>query len=421
MSQLWWTDGRRDVACDHGDRAGLRRAWWRSVVQIAAGTTVVLLLTGGVALLLVNDHQADALDAQLVAVLAVADDVNDPPPGSYLAHAGSDGPTEITPGAPAPVARALAATATDPGHARGVDVDLPGGGYRLQVSDRPGGRWVIADDLAELRTDQRRVLEAILLAEATGLAAAITAAALLSRRSVEPLARALELQRRFVADASHELRAPLTVLYTRAQILATHPSATGGTALGDGLHGLVADSRAMSEVIDDLLVAAELDRQPERHYRVDLDEIATAVVTSMAAHATGHGVALSHRPDPVGPHPVRGHGAALRRAVLALVDNAIGHTPDGGHVQVTVTRHADTVRLTVTDDGIGFDPQRAGDLFERSHHHAHGPTRRFGLGLALVREIALNHHGTVVADGAPGHGARFTLTVPAADTVGGGR
>lgn len=396
---------------NRGDRAVLRRAWWRSVVQIAVGTTVVLLLTGGVALLLVNGHQSETLDAQLTTVLAVADDVDDPPPGSYLAHAGPDGRTEVTPTAPPGIAVVLTAAANGTVDDR-RDVDTPEGAYRLEISDRSGGRWVIANDLAALRTDQRRVLQAVLLAEATGLAAALAAAALLSRRSVQPLAEALDLQRRFVADASHELRAPLTVLYTRAQMLAAHPAASADPGLADGLHGLVTDTRALSEVIDDLLVAAELDRQPERDHTVDLDDLAAAVVASTFAHATSRGITLAHEPDPGGPHLVNGHNVALRRAILALVDNAIGHTPDGGHVRITVHATTESVALTVADDGIGIDPGQADELFDRSRHDDHGTTRRFGLGLALVREIAHNHHGTITADGAPGRGARFTLSLP---------
>lgn len=396
---------------NRGDRAVLRRAWWGSVVQIAVGTTVVLLLTGGVALLLVNDHQSEALDAQLTAVLAVADDVDDPPPGSYLAHVRPDGRTEVTPTAPPGVATVLTAAANGTVDDR-RDVDTPEGAYRLEISDRSGGRWVIANDLAALRTDQRRVLQAVLLAEATGLAAALAAAALLSRRSVQPLAEALDLQRRFVADASHELRAPLTVLYTRAQMLAAHPAASADPGLADGLHGLVTDTRALSEVIDDLLVAAELDRQPERDHTVDLDDLAAAVVASTAAHAGSRGLTVTHEPDLAGPHLVNGHTVALRRAILALVDNAIGHTPDGGHVRITVHATTESVALTVADDGIGIDPGQADALFDRSRHDDHGTTRRFGLGLALVREIAHNHHGAITADGAPGRGARFTLSLP---------
>ena len=379
--------------------------------------SLVLLLVGTLALLLVNDNRSEALDVELAATLNSADDVGDPPPGSYLARRDAADRIELTSGAPAPVAELLTAAVTDTPTARveSDDVELGAVGYRLRMLTRPDGqRWAVAADLAALRSDQRRVLQAIALAEAAGVAGAVAAAALLSRRSVQPLARALELQHRFVADASHELRAPLTVLHTRAQMLAADPAADTDTPLGRGLRGLVTDTRALGEVVEDLLAAAEFDEQPRPMQQVDLGDVAAAAVESMIGHAHSHGVQLTHDRGERGPHLVNGRPAALRRAVTALVDNAVGHTPDQGRVRVSVDRVHDEVRLVVADDGIGLDPARAEELFTRSYHGDHGERPRFGLGLALVHDTAVDHGGRISADGEPGIGARFTLALPAA-------
>jgi signal transduction histidine kinase len=399
----------------------LRRAWWRSVAQTAAGMTIVLVLMGGVALVLVNRHQSAALDDELAQILAVADDVGDPPPGYYLARPLDGGTVETTPSAPGPVAalltRTAAGSADDPAQSRPHDVALPDtGAYRVQLVRRPDGQlWAIASDLTGLRADQQQVLQAILLAEATGLAGTLAAAALLSRRAVAPLARALSLQRRFVADASHELRAPLTVLHTRAQILASTSTVDQDSPLGHGLHGLVEDTRALGEVIEDLLVSAELDQHPRRMQAVDLDELAATVCRSMTAHASAHEVQLSRLlgvPE-AGRTLVTGHPAALRRAVTALVDNAIAHTPAGGAVVIRTGVRDNRAEVVVSDTGVGFDSSAADGLFVRSQHTDRGARPRFGLGLALVREVAHAHGGTVDAEGRSGQGARFTLRLPA--------
>jgi signal transduction histidine kinase len=384
--------------------------------------TVVLLLMGGVALLLVNNNQSKALDLRLAATLADADDVGDPPPGSYLARPRRDGTVEVTPGAPGPVSDLLTATLRAPQSAAapaGHDLgDLPRvGSYRVRTGTQPGGkRWAIAGDLAALRSDQQDVLQAVLLAEVAGVAGAVAAAALLSRRSVEPLARALELQRRFVADASHELRAPLTVLHTRAQILAADPRVDSASAVGKSLRGLVEDTRALGEVIEDLLASAELDRHPRRMQLVDLNDVAAAVLQSTSAHGHSVGVTLSHRAGGPGRLLVTGHPTALRRAVTALVDNAIRHTPAGGQVHISTADLGDRIELVVADSGVGLDLVHAETLFVRSYHHDHGFGElggpHFGLGLALVRETAAAHGGSVTATGTPGEGARFTLVLP---------
>src|SRR5581483_792960 len=381
VSRPWhrnWSPGIPSDGGDSGDRPGpgpdaarLRMALRRSIVQITAGMTVVLLLMGWIALLLVNNTQSKALDAKLGAVLAQADDVGDPPEGSYLARlrpgsrqAGRPAATvEITPGAPAPVARLLSdilltGAAEPPGGQDSIELP-PAGTYRIRVTTRTDGqRWAIASDLTALRADQRDVFQALLLAEVAGVAGALAAALLLSRRSVQPLARALQLQRRFVADASHELRAPLTILHTRAQILAADPAAEPGSALGKGLRGLVEDTRALGEVIGDLLASAE-------------------------------------------PVQVMGHPTALRRAVTALVDNAVRNTPAGGRVDISTTTRDDRAELVVADTGVGFEPDQADELFTRSFHHStgeddqHDDGHRFGLGLALVRETAAAHGGSI--------------------------
>jgi signal transduction histidine kinase len=405
------------------DRILLRRAWWRSVALTAAGMTLVLLMMGGVALVLVDRHQSAALDRELAQILAAADDVGDPPPGFFLAQPRADGTVAVTPTAPAALRTLLTTTANgspdDPALTEPHDVALPGTGtYRIQLIQRSDQRrWAIASDLARLSADQHEVMQAILLAEATGLAGTLAAAALLSRRAVAPLARALRLQRRFVADASHELRAPLTVLHTRAQILAAAPSLDPDSSLAHGLHGLVDDTRALGDVIEDLLVSAELDRHPRRMQHVDLNVVAAAVCQSMAAHAAAHDVHLSHTTstDAVDPLLVTGHPAALRRAMTALVDNAIAHTPAGGTVDLHTAIHDGQAEVVVTDTGIGFEPSTADALFTRSRHADHGARPRFGLGLALVSEIAHAHGGSVRADGKPGRGARFTLRLPAPD------
>src|SRR5581483_8845211 len=359
--------------------------------------------------------QSKALDAKLGAVLAQADDVGDPPEGSYLARlrpgsrqAGRPAATvEITPGAPAPVARLLSdilltGAAEPPGGQDSIELP-PAGTYRIRVTTRTDGqRWAIASDLTALRSDQRDVFQALLLAEVAGVAGALAAALLLSRRSVQPLARALQLQRRFVADASHELRAPLTILHTRAQILAADPAAEPGSALGKGLRGLVEDTRALGEVIGDLLASAELDRHPRRTQLVDLDQIAAVVVRSSAAHSDSRGVTLSHlTEDSAEPVQVMGHPTALRRAVTALVDNAVRNTPAGGRVDISTTTRDDRAELVVADTGVGFEPDQADELFTRSFHHStgeddqHDDGHRFGLGLALVRETAAAHGGSI--------------------------
>jgi signal transduction histidine kinase len=118
---------------------------------------------------------------------------------------------------------------------------------------------------------------------------------------------------------------------------------------------------------------------------------------------------------------VTGVATALCRVVGELLANAVRHTPPGGRVDVRVANAGTRVELTVADTGEGFDQEEAGRLFDRFHRGfqdgAAGAEPRFGLGLALVREVVSGHGGTVEATGRPGAGARFTVRLPVSEHV----
>jgi len=312
--------------------------------------------------------------------------------------------------APAATARLLS---RQPGFSsvRSHDVE-----YRGLVADRGGRRVAALLDITPWETGRQRLLLALIIAEIAGAAAAAAVVVMLSRRSIRPLGAALALQRRFVADASHELRAPLTVLHTRAQLLARRAEKQDvDPALREQLNGLVTDTRALGDVVEDLLLSASLDSDAGGREPVDLRVLCQQVRDSVAAHAESLHLRLDLESDDAGDLTVTGSSTALRRALLALLDNAIAHESPGGQVTLRVTRGADTVSVAVADTGVGLDVHTVQHLFTRFAHgdgHTAG-VRHYGIGLALVREIIDAHHGEIVVDGAPQHGATFTLHLPA--------
>ncbi|MFG1867018.1 sensor histidine kinase [Micromonospora arborensis] len=394
------------------DEVRLKRARRRSVAQTAAAIGVVLLLVGALMFVLTSRQEARALDSELGQVLTMAEDVDDPPPGQFLARLASGADVaEVTANASPELVRVLDdALRRQPGrHDASAGDDHP---VRVLVAHRAdGSRWAVAADLAPLRDRQAQLGVALLVAELAGLAGALAAAALLARRAVAPLASALTLQRRFVADASHELRTPLTVLHTRAQLLARRARAQPVEQLADQLDQLVADTRALGAVVEDLLVSAAAEHEPAPNTVVDLAEVAREVVASMSAYAREREIELCV--EAAGEIVVRGAPAALRRALTALVDNAIGHVAVGGHVAVTVHRRDGRIAAEVADDGVGLDPAEADRLFDRFTRGTDGTGRRFGLGLALAQQVAQAHRGSLEVSGAPGRGATFTLLLPA--------
>ena len=180
--------------------------------------------------------------------------------------------------------------------------------------------------------------------------------------------------------------------------------------------GVVADAKTLTDILDDLLTAADTRSQAERT-TVDLGALVEGVGAATQAAAERSGVTLTVVNVPAQPAVVEGSPPSLRRAVTALVDNAVSHARSA--VTISVLASERRVEIVVSDDGPGIPKDVAPRLFDR---FASGRTetaapegrRHYGLGLALVADVAANHDGRVaVADRGDGErGAVFTLSLP---------
>jgi len=398
----------------HADKLLLRRARLVLTLQNSVVVSLILVLVGAIVVGVVSRSQRAALERSLRQTAASEEDVVDPPAGMWIFRLEADGRLTSTAGPPAgfPDRAALGRVrAGGPQEAAGVDVD--GAGYLMLTRAREGHTVQVVVSLAAEENERHRLLAALALAELLGLVAAGLAGLLLARRATVPLGEALARQRRFVADASHELRTPLAQLHTRAQLLRRDLRAGASPAgMAADVEQLVTATRHLGEVVDDLLLSTQLSAVDGNGGEVDLGVVAASVVADLGPRARDQAVELVLRPGD-GPAVVHGREAALRRVVTALVDNALNHTPPGGQVTVEWCSQGGPrpVALIVRDDGTGFDPADAERIFDR-FARGHGDRRRFGLGLALAREVIAGHGGTIEASGFPGRGATFTIRLP---------
>src|SRR3954454_3910186 len=228
----------------------------------------------------------------------------------------------------------------------------------------------------------------------------------------EMLARleaAAESERRFVADASHELRTPIAVL--RSELDLALRRSRSPAELQDTLRHTRAQVERLGRLADDLLVIARAaqGRLPVRPEPLDARELLEAVAHRLAPRATERGRVL--RVEGNGG-TVRADPLRLEQAVANLAENALGH--GAGGVVLRGARDGDGVELHVEDDGPGFPPGfTAGEAFERS---ARAPGARAqegaGLGLSIVRAIAEAHGGTAGVENRPGGGADVWIRLP---------
>ena len=226
-------------------------------------------------------------------------------------------------------------------------------------------------------------------------------------RMLARIEHAQNVQRRFVSDASHELRSPLATIRQHAELADAHPDSTTLEELSRVVRD---EGTRMQDLVEGLLLLARLDeRQQQPSGPVDLDDLAL----DEAARLRGMGVQVDT--TGVGAGRVLGAPALLARAVRNLVDNAARHAERT--VTLRVSSDGALVRLVVEDDGAGIPPEHRQRVFDRFARLDEGRARDeggSGLGLAIVREIAETHRGTIEADAGADGGARFTLTLPAA-------
>ncbi|MBI3149644.1 MAG: sensor histidine kinase N-terminal domain-containing protein [Betaproteobacteria bacterium] len=223
----------------------------------------------------------------------------------------------------------------------------------------------------------------------------------------ERLKLAREQERRFTADAAHELRTPLAGVKTQAQVaLAAKSEAERSHALAKVLAGT---DRA-AHLVEQLLVLARLDPQatiaPDR--QVELHALAQQAAAEIAPLAASKDIELELAPG----EPVQTVGDALLLTVLLrnLLDNAVRYTPKGGWVRVTVAGSSDGPQLTVADNGPGIPEADRARVFDRFHRGLGSGEEGSGLGLSIVRRIADLHGAEIALDsGEEGRGLRVRL------------
>lgn len=417
------------------DLAMVRRAGRRAAWLAAALVAVSFVLCAGLVLLIVVTGQDNATRRQLAAAADHADDVSDPPSGIALLLRQPGGRIERSAEAPSvlPYGPGIAAVLR-PGAAavqeRTVDTDAGDFTIRTQRRPVPGGVAVVqaAASLQPVEEERTRLGWGLAAAGAVALLAAAVLGAVTGRQTVRGLVAALRRQRQFVSDASHELRTPLTVLSTRAQVLRRRIEAAAlddrdRTVLTGDVDRLLADSARLADVVDDLLAASEPDAGASDV--VDLRATAAETVSSLAPLGAERGIALALTGLDGEPLPavleVRAEGSSVGRSLVALIDNALRHSPDGGTVTVACGTRGSRAVLTVTDQGPGIPEPLRDRLFDRfasgdrqaDDAARAAPRRRYGLGLALVADTMHRCGGEVAVASCSG-GTTFTLTFPRA-------
>jgi signal transduction histidine kinase len=282
------------------------------------------------------------------------------------------------------------------------------------------GRALVAVAVADQIELEDRYADLIAAFAAAASAALVLVAAggfLLVRKSTAPIERSMIFTRRFMADAAHELRTPITVLRTRVEVALQQPREADHYV--SALHGVEAEARRLGGIVDSLLVLARADageRQIERE-RFFLDDVAIDAAGAERIVARQKGVEVTV--EEFEEAPVVGDPGLIRQLVMILLDNAVKFTDSGGEVRIRVSLHEGVPTFVVQDTGIGISREDLSRVFQRFFRGetARSRTDGAGLGLSIARWIAREHGAEISLTSEPGQGTRVVVTFPRAANV----
>ncbi len=231
------------------------------------------------------------------------------------------------------------------------------------------------------------------------------------------LERSFTALRRFTADASHELKTPLTVLKAGVERALTTPKMPPESLAA--LEEAMDEINRMTELVDALLTLARADEGLVVLHQEPVDLRALILETEETGELLAEPAGIAVSADaPVDPVIVPVDGSRIRQLVMNLLTNAVKYTPAGGRVRLWLERDDGRVRFGVSDTGIGIAPGDLPHIFDRFWRADSARTRTgerpgVGLGLAICKWIAEAHGGTIDVQSRPGRGTTFSVTLPA--------
>ncbi|MBU5434043.1 cell wall metabolism sensor histidine kinase WalK [Pseudoflavonifractor sp. MSJ-37] len=284
----------------------------------------------------------------------------------------------------------------------------------LTETDEDGTlRIAFADRSWEAASMKDLVLSSLLVG-AAALVCFYLVSLLLSTVALRPVERAWEQQRQFVADASHELKTPLTVILANAGIVLAHPEDTVARQ-EKWLTFIQEEAGRMKGLVEDLLFLAKNDaaRGAKVCAELSMSDLTMGCLLPFESVAFESGVALEGDIPP--DLTIQGDEGQLRRLVMILLDNAVKYAGESGRVDLTLRRQQDKLRLTVHNTGDPIPPEHLPHLFERFYRSDSARSRDkggFGLGLAIARTIVEDHGGRLTVTSSAEDGTRFTAILP---------
>ena len=232
------------------------------------------------------------------------------------------------------------------------------------------------------------------------------------REAYDDLRRETERRSKFLTNVSHELRTPLTSVDGYMHLLKT--GMLHGADFERAVEALTRNFDRIVQLLNNILFLEEIELVVPQMELINLESIVRSIVEEQAPRARESGLRILTEIE-AGLPRLRGDESTLSQAIHALLDNAIKFSPDGGDIAVKMRRDGPHAVISVTDPGVGIEPDDIDHIFDRLHLLDQKGDNLFGgmgIGLPLVRAVVQHHDGTIDVESQPGRGSTFTVRLP---------
>lgn len=286
------------------------------------------------------------------------------------------------------------------------------GDYRFRVCpEADGGVLILALSCeGSIRTSRSFLLNSCAVA-AAGMLAVFLLLVVSSKVIIRPVAESYEKQKRFITDAGHEIKTPLTIIEADAELLGMESGES------EWLEDIQRQTRRLTALTNDLIQLSRMEEGDNRLTRIELllSDLVAEEVQSWQGRALAAGKTLTARIQPM--LAVSGDEKSLRQLVSIFLDNAVKYSAGDGAIDLVLEKQGRSVRLTVSNPAEGLDGEKLSQLFERFYRgdaSRSSDTGGYGLGLAIAGAIVAAHKGKIAASSRDGKSLTISVTLPAA-------
>lgn len=281
-------------------------------------------------------------------------------------------------------------------------------GYQYLVSDKPYGKIIVFLDQRISNSITDRLLLTSIIIGGISLLVLFFISLFLAHLMVKPVGEAFEKQKRFISDASHELKTPLSVISVNADVLESE--------IGENkyLSYIQSESSRMNSLVNSLLTLAKLDSTKSKGLFTEFDLSNAALSIALTFECIAFEENKNYELDIDDGIKYVGEAEKIKQVIAILIDNALKHADDNGLVKVSVKKYCDKIHIEVFNSGQGIPESESNKIFERFYRSDESRSKHtggYGLGLAIAKSIVDEHKGKISVDSQVDNGIKFIVSL----------